>query len=64
MRKYMNIEKDVLDLSLQWISYGDLKLTEEAYEQLRQYMIEMGLSNNPPSFQDFVDNSFIDQVKG
>lgn len=52
MRKYMNIEKDVLDLSLQWISYGDLKLTEEAYEQLRQYMIEMGLSNNPPSFQD------------
>ncbi|MGG1597420.1 ABC transporter substrate-binding protein [Paenibacillus naphthalenovorans] len=62
--KYMNIEKDVLDLSLQWISYGDLKLTEEAYEQLRQYMIEMGLSNNPPSFQDFVDNSFIDQVKG
>ncbi|CAG7657485.1 ABC transporter substrate-binding protein [Paenibacillus allorhizosphaerae] len=62
--KYMNVEKNVLDLSLQWISYGDLKLTEQAYEQLRKYMIEMGLSNNPPSYKDFVDNSFIDQIKG
>ncbi|WP_248923897.1 ABC transporter substrate-binding protein [Paenibacillus hamazuiensis] len=62
--KYMNVEKDVLELSLQWISYGDLKLTEDAYEQLRTYMIEMGLSANPPAYKDFVDNSFFDQVKG
>lgn len=60
--KYMNVEEKVLDLSLQWIQYDDLKMDEQSYEQLRQYMIEMGLSEQPPTFEQFVDNSFIEEV--
>lgn len=60
--KYMNVDELVLDLSLQWIKYDDLKMDEGSYEELRQYMIEMGLSENPPTFEDFVDNSFIEAL--
>jgi len=63
LKKYMNVDDKVLELSLQWIKYDDLKLEQGDYEVLRQYMIEMGLSPNPPAFGDFVDNSFIDKAK-
>lgn len=58
--KYMNVDEKVLDLSLQWIKYDDLKLDKASYEELREYMMKMELSKNPPTFEDFVDNSFID----
>jgi len=51
----------VLDLSLQWISYNDLRLEEDDYNELVNYMIELGLSENPPGYEEFVDNSFIDR---
>ena len=40
--------------SLQWISFNDLNVTEEAYERLRQEVIEYGLNDNPPMFDEFV----------
>ena len=61
--KYMNVEDNVLELSLEWISYDNLRLNEEAYNKLAEYMIEMGLSENPPAYEDFVDNSLIDKAK-
>lgn len=61
--KYMKVDKEVLDLSLKWISYDDLRLNEKEYEELRQLLIEMNLSENPPKYEEFVDNSFIDKVK-
>lgn len=60
--KYMNVEDNVLDLSLQWIKYDELKLDEASYELLRTYLVEMGLSDNPPTFAEFVDNSFIEKA--
>ncbi|AIE60120.1 ABC transporter substrate-binding protein [Bacillus methanolicus] len=60
--KYMKVDKKVMDLSFQWISYDDLRLNKSSYEQLRKYMIEMGLSKNPPTYEDFVDNSLIDKA--
>lgn len=60
--KYMNVEDEVLELSLQWIKYEDLKLDEASYEILREYMIEMGLSEKPPTFAEFVDNSLIEKA--
>ena len=62
-KKYMSVEKNVLDLSMQWISYDDLKINENDYNDLRKYMIEMDLSKNPPTYADFVDNTLIDKVK-
>jgi ABC-type nitrate/sulfonate/bicarbonate transport systems, periplasmic components len=64
LKKYMNVDDQVLELSLQWIAYDELRLDEESYERLRAYLKEMGLSENPPTFGEFVDNSFIDAAAG
>lgn len=61
--KYMKTNKNVMDLSLQWIHYDDLQIYEEDYEELRKSLIEMGLQEHPPSYEDFVDSSFIEKVK-
>lgn len=62
-REYMSVEQNVLDLSMQWISFKDLKINENDYNDLRKYLIEMDLSKNPPAYKDFVDNSLINKVK-
>lgn len=61
--KYMKVDKNVLDLSLKWISYLDLKLNVKDYDELRKNLIEMNLSKNPPKYKDFVENSLIDEAK-
>lgn len=61
--KYMKVDKNVLDLSLKWISYKNLKINEKDYEELIKDLVELGLSKKPPLYKDFVDNSFIDNAK-
>lgn len=56
-KQYLNQTDDVLDISLQWISYDDLDITEDIYESLTDKVKKYGLSDNPPSYADFVDNS-------
>lgn len=56
--KYLNQEEDVLELSLQWISYDDLEITEENYSMLTEKVKAYGLSEKPPSYADFVKNDF------
>lgn len=56
-KKYLNLEDDILDISLQWISYDNLEITEEAYAALVEKVKEYGLSDNPPSYEDFVKNN-------
>lgn len=62
-KKYLKADDNVLKLSLQWISYKDLKIGEGDYAKLRNYLISLGLSKNPPLYKDFVDNSFINKAK-
>ncbi|MBP5450144.1 MAG: ABC transporter substrate-binding protein [Spirochaetales bacterium] len=57
-KKYLAQSDEVLDISLQWISYNDLDITEEAYNNLLEKVRRYGLSDNPPSYQDFVKNDF------
>ena len=61
--KFMSVEKDVMDLSFQWISYDDLKIHEQPYEELVENIKEMKLFDNPPSYGEFVNNTLIDKVK-
>ncbi len=56
--KYLSQEKEVLELSLQWISYDNLDITEEDYAVLTEKIKSYGLSDNPPSYEDFVKNNF------
>lgn len=57
-KKYLSQTDDVLDISLQWISYNDLDITEETYGQLVERVKEYGLSDNPPAYSDFVKTDF------
>lgn len=58
-KKYMKIDDAVLGLSMNWISYNDLKITKEAYTDLTNRVKKLGLSENPPTYEDFVDNSLL-----
>lgn len=57
-RKYLNQKDEVLDISLQWISYDDLDITEDTYDVLVEKVKKYGLSGNPPAYGDFVKNDF------
>lgn len=55
-KKYLSQSDDVLETSLQWISYNDLDITEDIYNTLVEKVKAYGLSDNPPSYTDFVKN--------
>lgn len=57
-KKYLNADDSVLDISLKWISYSDLEITEDTYNALVDRVKKYGLSDNPPSYEDFVANDF------
>lgn len=56
---YLPVNKEVLDLSLEWIRYDDLYIEKDEYEKLANHLVELGLSENPPAYDDFVDNSYV-----
>ena len=56
-KKYLEQDDAVLETSLQWISYDDLDITPEIYASLVERVKEYGLSDNPPSYDDFVKGS-------
>ena len=57
-KKYFTQSDEVLDISLQWISYNDLDITEEEYNTLAEKVKEYGLSDDPPTYSEFVKNDF------
>ncbi len=54
-RQHLNIDKQVYDISLRWISFGDLAIGREYYADLTRRVREAGLSDAPPSYEEFVD---------
>ncbi len=58
MMKYMNAKEPVLRKSLEWIEYGNLSIDTADYKVLTDWMTKLELSKNPPSYTNFVDNSF------
>ncbi|WP_294485964.1 ABC transporter substrate-binding protein [uncultured Ruminococcus sp.] len=57
-KKYLSQSDEVLDISLRWISYNDLDITEDIYSTLVEKVKAYGLSDNPPAYGDFVKNDF------
>src|SRR5690625_5208705 len=62
LQAYMDVDDDVLDISLQWITYNNLLIELDEYEKLSDRVIELGLMEKPPVYNDFVVRSFIDEV--
>lgn len=60
--QYMKVDKEVLDLSLEWISFDGLRIEKDEYNKLRNSVIEMDLFDNPPFYEEFVDNTYIDKA--
>ena len=56
--EYLNQTDEVLDISLQWISYDDLDLTEDVYNSLVEKVKKYGLNDNPPTYEEFVLTDF------
>jgi len=54
--QHLMVDDETLELSLQWISFADLDIGEAEYEELCRFKIELGLSQSPPLFEDFVLN--------
>ena len=53
-KEYLNQSDEVLDISLQWISYDNLEITEDTYNVLVEKVKEYELSDDPPAYGDFV----------
>lgn len=63
INSFLNIKEDVLQQSLAWISYEDLTIRKESFTILRQAMMDLKLSTNPPTYEQFVNNSYITEVQ-
>ena len=59
-KKYFSQSEEVLDTSLQWISYNNLEITENTYSILTEKVKNYGLSDNPPTYSEFVKNEWGD----
>ena len=57
-KEYLKQSDEVLDISLQWISYNNLEITEDTYNALAEKVKKYGLSDNPPAYSEFVKNDF------
>lgn len=58
-QKTFKAKPAVLDLSLKWISYDDLIIRKDAYDELIRRMLETGLIQKAPAYEDFVDRSLL-----
>ena len=52
--EYLGQDEATLETSLNWISYEDLKITEDAYNDLYQKVVEDQIMDNPPTYDEFV----------
>lgn len=52
--KYLGQEAKTLKTSLKWISYDDLEITKEAYQELYEKVNANQMIENAPTYQDFV----------
>lgn len=53
-KEFLKQSDDVLQQSLEWIDYSDLAIDKTAYNDLIERMKKYGISENPPSYEDFV----------
>lgn len=53
--EYLGQSPEIAGLSLSWISFQNLTVSQKAYKALTDNIKEFGLSENPPSFEEFVE---------
>lgn len=53
-KKYLGQDAKTLKTSLKWISYDDLEITKDAYQELVDEVEKNQMIDNPPTYKDFV----------
>ena len=61
-KDFLTVDEKTIELSLKWISFDKLRIEEEDYKRLANEVTELNLLKNPPTYEEFVDNSLIDKV--
>ncbi|AXF57174.1 ABC transporter substrate-binding protein [Salicibibacter kimchii] len=61
-QSYMDIDEEALELSLDWISYDNLDINRDDFEYLRERLVDLNLSEDPPTYEEFVDPSFMEEM--
>lgn len=54
--KYLGQGEKVLEMSLGWITFDELNITKESYEDIREKMMKYDVMATPPSYETFVYN--------
>lgn len=62
LQLFMNVEDEVLDLSLEWISFEPLRIEKAEYEKVREKVQQLKLMEHPPTYEEFVETSLIDRA--
>ena len=62
-KKFLNVSGNALDLSLKWIEFDKLKIEKEDYDKLNNYLLEMNLLDSEVPYEDFVDNSLLEEAE-
>jgi NitT/TauT family transport system substrate-binding protein len=62
LQTYMDVDENVLDISLQWITYDNLHIDEDEYAKLSDRIKQLNLMEEPPHYDDFVEHRFLDEV--
>ncbi|WP_204695146.1 ABC transporter substrate-binding protein [Geomicrobium sediminis] len=60
---YLNVDEEALALSLEWISYENLNINREDYEYMRERVLQLGLMEEPPTYDEFVDTSLLEETQ-
>ncbi|GAK13065.1 ABC transporter substrate-binding protein [Geomicrobium sp. JCM 19039] len=60
---YLNVEEEALELSLEWISYENLKVNREDYDYMTERVLDLNLMEQPPSYEEFVDTSLLEEIQ-
>lgn len=62
-KEFLKVQDEVIDSSLNYISFSRLKIQKEDYEKICDEMSEMKLLEKIPSYDDFVDNSLLEEAE-
>ncbi|GEL07390.1 ABC transporter substrate-binding protein [Salisediminibacterium halotolerans] len=61
---YLDVDDNVLEQSLGWISYDDLRIREAEYDYLQNKLTEMDLIDEPPDYSEFVNDEIVRDMDG
>lgn len=62
-KEFLKVQDEVIDSSLDYISFSRLIIEKEDYEKICDEMSEMKLLDKIPSYDDFVDSSLLEEAE-